>query len=89
MRTALFGAYGRDPVTNQRPYIWVWPIPNLVGSAPPLRHRSQASAERTQMPVPSRAEPERVWEFPTIGDLAEAMPPLLPSGSVGAEAETA
>jgi hypothetical protein len=47
--------------------------------------------ERTQLPAPSRVEPERVWEFPAFEELAEAMRPALPAGSEnpGGEARAA
>jgi hypothetical protein len=52
------------------------------------RTSAKPAEERTQLPAPSRMEPERVWEFPLIQEVVDAMPPLLPSGSVGTEAET-
>jgi hypothetical protein len=49
------------------------------------RTRSASAAEeRTQLPAPSRTEPERVWEFPSIGELVEAMPPMLPAAAAPA-----
>jgi hypothetical protein len=44
------------------------------------RTSAKPAEERTQLPVPSRREPERVWEFASFEDLAEAMRPMLPAG---------
>jgi hypothetical protein len=53
------------------------------------RTSAKPAEERTQLPAPSRMEPERVWEFPGIGELAEAMPPMLPAGTPPAAATEA
>jgi hypothetical protein len=53
------------------------------------RTSAKPAEERTQLPAPSRREPERVWEFPGIGELAEAMPPMLPAGAEPAGAQPA
>jgi ribosomal protein L25 (general stress protein Ctc) len=53
------------------------------------RTSGKPAEERTQLPAPSRREPERVWEFPGIGELAEAMPPMLPAGAEPAGAQPA
>lgn len=50
---------------------------------------AKPAEERTQLPVPTRASPERVWEFPGIGELTEAMPPMLPAGTAPAAATEA
>jgi hypothetical protein len=51
----------------------------------PTRSAS-AAEEGTQLPAPSQTEPERVWRFPGIGELVEAMPPMLPAGTPPAAA---
>jgi hypothetical protein len=51
------------------------------------RERSAAPVEEgTQLPAPTRMEPERVWEFPPLEELAGAMNRMLPAGSTEAAA---
>jgi hypothetical protein len=49
------------------------------------RERSAISAEEpSELPAPSQVKPQRVWEFPALGELVEAMPPMLPAAAAPA-----
>jgi hypothetical protein len=45
---------------------------------------ASAAEERTPLPAPTRTDPARVWEFPSIGELVDAMPTMLPAAGVDA-----